>query len=290
MERLDRVTVPPPDEAATRAAREAGLGVYLRAFRARHGDDGRALRLPARRSLPLLLLAGAGLVVPALATRWAGPGLGVPLLLVPFGALGWFLWHAFRTPAPRALRPGEYVYLYERGLVCPGEGGAVPRAVPWRAVTAMHQDVTRTSVNGAYTGTHYAYRLLTGGQRPGVTVGGFLDEERVARPADSQIRELAQIVLDETVRRALQPAVTALEAGERVAFGEVALDGAGLVLPSGTAPWERVRGCEWRGDGLVVVRTTGAGRWAREAKDIPDFPVFWALVKELFPQAREFRR
>ncbi|WMX43837.1 hypothetical protein RGF97_01720 [Streptomyces roseicoloratus] len=161
--------------------------------------------------------------------------------------------------------------------------------MPWRAVTAMHQDVTRTYVNGGYTGTHYAYRLLTGG-RHGVTVGGFLNEETVARPTDSQIRELAQIVLDETVRRALPPAVAALEAGERVAFGEVAVDGRGIALPSGTAPWERVRDCEWRGDGLVVVRTAGAGRWAREAKDIPDFPVFWALVRELFPQAREYRR
>ncbi|XIE81211.1 DUF6585 family protein [Streptomyces sp. SBR177] len=110
------------------------------------------------------------------------------------------------------------------------------------------------------------------------------------RPADSQIRELAQIVLDETVRRALAPAVTALEAGERVAFGEVALAGEGIALPSGSAPWEQVRDVEWRGDGLVVVRTAGAGRWAREAKDIPDFPVFWTLVRELFPQAREHRR
>ncbi|MCX2180682.1 hypothetical protein KV205_09110 [Streptomyces sp. SKN60] len=288
MERIDRVTVPPPDEAATRAAREAGLGVYLRGFRARHGDGAQELRGRGRRCLPVLLLAAAGLALPALATRWAGPWLGIPLLLVPFGALGWFLWRSFRPPAPPPLLPGEYVYLYERGLVCPGKAGEA-RAVPWRSVTAMHQDVTRTYVNGGYTGTHYAYRLLTDG-RTGVTVGGFLNEEVVARPADSQIRELAQIVLDETVRRALQPAVTALEAGERVAFGEVALAGEGIALPSGTAPWERVRGCEWRGDGLVVVRTAGAGRWAREAKDIPDFPVFWTLVKELFPQAREFRR
>lgn len=294
MERIDRVTVPPPDEAATRAAREAGLGVYLRGFRARHGEGARELRVRGRRCLPVLLLAAAGLSLPAVATRWAGPWLGIPLLLVPFGALGWFLWRSFRPPAPPALRPGEYVYLYERGLVCPGEAGTA-RAVPWRSVTAMHQDVTRTYVNGGYTGTHYAYRLLTGTSAgadggAGITVGGFLNEEAVARPADSQIRELAQIVLDETVRRALQPAVTALEAGERVAFGEVALAGEGIALPSGTAQWERVRGCEWRGDGLVVVRTAGAGRWAREAKDIPDFPVFWTLVKELFPQAREFRR
>ncbi|MFD0366544.1 DUF6585 family protein [Streptomyces sp. NPDC127114] len=287
---LDRATVPPPSEAATRAAREAGLGVYLRAFRARHCDDERASARPGRRrrrTLLLLLLGAAGLALPAVATRFVGAWLGVPLLLVPFGALGWFLWRSFRPP-PAGLRPEEYVYLYERGLVCPGAGGAA-RAVPWRAVTAMHQDVTRTYVNGGYTGTHYAYRLLTGGGQ-GVTVGGFLNEETVAGPADSQIRELAQIVLDETVRRALPSAVTALEAGERVAFGEVAVDGRGIALPSGTAPWERVRGCEWRGDGLVVVRTAGAGRWAREAKDIPDFPVFWTLVKELFPHAREYRR
>ncbi|MEU7025826.1 DUF6585 family protein [Streptomyces sp. NPDC046275] len=288
MERIDRVTVPPPDEAATRAAREAGLGVYLRGFRARHGDETRESRVRGRHALPVLLLAAAGLALPALVTRWAGPGLGIPLLLVPFGALGWFLRRSFRRSPAAPLRPGEYVYLYERGLVCPGGAGAA-RAVPWRSVTAMHQDVTRTYVNGGYTGTHYAYRLLTEG-RAGVTVGGFLNEETVPRPADSQIRELAQIVLDETVRRALAPAVTALEAGERVAFGEVALAGEGIALPSGSAPWERVRDVEWRGDGLVVVRTAGAGRWAREAKDIPDFPVFWTLVRELFPQAREHRR
>ncbi|MFF5970463.1 DUF6585 family protein [Streptomyces sp. NPDC012769] len=287
MGQLDRVTVPPPDETATRAAREAGLGVYLRGFRARHATDEPT---PRRRPLGpylVLLLAGAALVVPALATRLVGPGLGVPLLLLPFGALGWFLWRSFPAPAV-TLRPGEYVYLYERGLVCPGENGTA-RAVPWRSVTAMHQDVTRTYVNGGYTGTHYAYRLRTGG-RHGVTVGGFLDEETVPRPSDPQIRELAQIVLDETVRRALAPAVTALEDGERVEFGDVALHAEGIRLPSGTAPWERVRRFEWRGDGLVVVRTAGSGRWAREAREIPDFPVFWALVKELFPHAREFRR
>ncbi|MFI8961643.1 DUF6585 family protein [Streptomyces sp. NPDC053493] len=289
MGQLDRVTVPPPDEAATRAARDAGLGVYLRAFRARHtGDDDE--RPAPRRSLspPLVLLAAAvALALPALATRLVGPGLGIPLLLVPFGLAGRFLWRSFRAPAA-ALRPGEYVYLYERGLVCPGEGGAA-RAVAWRAVTAMHQDVVRTSVNGGYTGTSYLYRLRVG-ERAGVSVGGFLNEETVPLPTDSQIRELAQIVLDETVRRALPPALTALESGGRVAFGEVVLHGQGIGLPSGTAPWERVRRCEWRGDGLVVVRTAGAGRWARQAKEIPDFPVFWALVKELFPHAREYRR
>jgi len=300
----DRVTVPPPDETATRAAREAELGVYLRGFRARHdaddcdeddrdqdgcAEDGRR---PGRRGtltrLCVLLLAGASLLLPAVATRLVGPELGVPLLLVPFGALGRFLWRSFRVTTP-SLRPGEYVYLYERGLVCPGEGGTA-RAVPWRSVTAMHQDVRRAYVNGGYTGTHYAYRLRTGA-RCGVTVGGFLDEETaVPRAGDPQSRELAQIVLDETVRRALPPAVTALEEGERVVFGEVALHAEGIALPSGTAPWERVRRLEWRGDGLVVVRTAGAGRWAREAKDIPDFPVFWTLAKELFPHAREFRR
>lgn len=289
MGEIDRVTVPPPDEAATDAAREAGLGVYLRAFRARHTESAHPGRGRSRSLRPLwvLPLAGASLGLPALATSLVGRGLGIPLLLLPFGALGLLLWRALRAPAT-ALRPGEYVYLYERGLVCPLEGGGA-RAVSWESVTAMHQDVTRTYVNGGYTGTHYAYRLLVDGPRE-VTVGGFLDEETVLPPDGSQIRELAQIVLDETVRRALPRATAALEAGERVAFGEVTLHGLGIGLPSGTAPWERVRRCEWRGDGLVVVRAAGAGRWAREAKEIPDFPVFWALVKELFPQAREFRR
>ncbi|MEU7019225.1 DUF6585 family protein [Streptomyces sp. NPDC046203] len=237
----------------------------------------------------MLLLAGVSLGLPVLATRLVGQGLGVPLLLLPFGVFALVLWRSLRVPATgAALRPGEYVYLYEQGLVCPAaDGGA--RAVPWRSVTAMRQDVTRTSVNGGYTGTHYAYRLSLGGARE-VTVGGFLDEETARPPDGSQVRELAQIVLDETVRRALPPAMSALEAGERVVFGEVALAGSGIGLPSGTAPWERVRRCEWRGDGLVVVRTAGAGRWTRESKEIPDFPVFWALVKELCPQAREVRR
>lgn len=296
MGEFDRVTVPPPDDAATDAARAAGLGVYLRAFRAQHGENpvgsaGAGDRRPVLAPLAVLLLAAASLALPAIATSLVGTGLGIPLLLLPFGLSGRLLWHSLRAPAS-ALRPGEYVYLYERGLVCPhADGGA--RAVPWGSVTAMHQDVTRTHVNGGYTGTRYAYRLLVDGLAGGpreVTVGGFLNEESVPRPADSQIRELAQIVLDETVRRALAPAVTALEAGGRVAFGEVELDGRGIRLPSGTAPWERVRHCEWRGDGLVVVRTAGAGRWARESKHIPDFPVFWALVKELFPEAREYRR
>ncbi|MEV5969498.1 DUF6585 family protein [Streptomyces sp. NPDC051921] len=288
MERLDRVTVPPPDEAATRAAREAGLGAYRRGFRARHTDDEGALRRPPWAPPLALLLALAAFTVPALASRAVGPRLGVPLLLVPFGAAAWFLWRLLRTRVA-ALRPREYVYLYERGLVFPGEGGEA-RAVAWRCVTAMHQDVTRVHVNGGYTGTHYAYRLRTG-TRGEVTVGGFLDEETVPLPADSQIRELAQIVLDETVRRAMPPAVDALEAGEAVVFGEVGLYGQGIRLPSGAVvPWERVRRCEWRGDGLVVVRTSGDGGWAREAKDIPDFPVFWSLVKELFPHAREYRR
>ncbi|MFI8823415.1 DUF6585 family protein [Streptomyces sp. NPDC053431] len=288
MEQLDRVTVPPPDEAATRAAREADLGAYLRGFRARHTDDPSALRRRPWAPPLVLLLVLASVAMPALASRLVGPRLGIPLLLVPFGAAGWFLWRWSRA-RETALRPGEYVYLYARGLVCPGEGGTA-RAVAWRRVTAMHQDVTRVHVNGGYTGTHYAYRLWTG-PREGVTVGGFLDEETVPRPADSQIRELAQIVLDETVRRALPPAVDALEAGGAVTFGDVSLHGRGIGLPArAVVPWERVRRCEWRGDGLVVVRTSGSGRWSREAKDIPDFPVFWSLVKELYPPAREFRR
>ncbi|MFI8521773.1 DUF6585 family protein [Streptomyces sp. NPDC085481] len=282
------MTVPPPGDVATLAAREAGLGVYLRGFRAQHSEG--ELRSRRRSLLPppvVLLLGVAALAVPVLATSEVGVGLGVSLLVLPFGVLGLVLWQSCRAPAA-ALRPCEYLYLYERGLVVPGEDGHA-RAVPWRSVTAMHQDVTRTYVHGGYTGTRYYYRLLTGG-RCEVTVGGFLNEETVPKPSDSQIRELAQIVLDETVRRAMPPAVTALEAGQPVAFGDVALDGEGIRLPSGTAPWERVKHCELRGDGLFVVRTAGVGRWARESKEIPDFPVFWALVKELFPHARESRR
>lgn len=280
----DRVTVPPPGEGDTRAAREAGLGVYLRGFRAHHSATER------RRGAPpavLLLFGVATLGLPVLATRLVAVWAGIALLVLPFGLLGRLLWRYGRAPGT-SLGPGEYLYLYERGLLCPGEDGRA-RAVPWRAVTAMHQDVTRTYVHGGYTGTHYSYRLLTGG-RHAVTVGGFVNEETVPKPTDSQIRELAQIVLDETVRRALPAAVATLEEGGSVAFGEVALDGQGITLPSGPAPWERVRRCELRGDGLVVVRTAGGGRWARESKEIPDFPVFWALVRELLPTAREHRR
>ncbi|WP_329426585.1 DUF6585 family protein [Streptomyces sp. NBC_01268] len=284
MTTCDRVTVPPPGEEATRAAREAGLGVYLRGFRAHHSEGER------RRGVPpaaLLLLAVAGLWVPVLVTRLVGAWAGISLLVLPFGLLGRQVWRYGRVPAA-SLRPDEYVYLYERGLLCPGaDGGA--RALPWASVTAMHQDVTRTYVHGGYAGTRYAYRLSTGGRRV-VSVGGFVNEETVPKPTDSQIRELAQIVLDETVRRALPTAVSALEEGGSVAFGEVALDGRGITLPSGSSPWERVRRCELRGDGLVVVRTAGGGRWARESKEIPDFPVFWALLKELSPTVREHRR
>ncbi|MFC8510076.1 DUF6585 family protein [Streptomyces sp. NPDC057411] len=280
----DRVTVPPPGEGDTRVAREAGLGMYLRGFRAHHSEGER------RRGVPpsaLLLLGVATLGLPVLATRSVAPWAGIVLLAVPFGLIGQLLWRHGRAPSA-SLRPGEYLYLYERGLLCPGEDGRA-RAVPWGAVTAMHQDVTRTYVHGGYTGTHYSYRLLTGGRRA-VTVRGFVNEETVPAPADSQIRELAQILLDETVRRALPVAVAALEEGGSVAFGEVALDARGITLPSGAAPWDRVRRCELRGDGLVVVRTAGGGRWARESKEIPDFPVFWALVRELLPTAREHRR
>ncbi|MER8041509.1 DUF6585 family protein [Streptomyces sp. NPDC094032] len=280
----DRVTVPPPGEEATRSARAAGLGVYLRGFRAHHSEGER------RRGVPpsaLLLLAVAALWLPVLATRLVGVWAGVVLLALPFGLLGRQVWRYGRVPSA-SLRPDEYVYLYERGLLCPGaDGGA--RAVPWASVTAMHQDVTRTYVHGGYAGTRYAYRLSAGGRRA-VTVDGFVNEETVPKPSDSQIRELAQIVLDETVRRALPAAVTVLEEGGSVAFGEVSLDGRGITLPSGTSPWERVRWCELRGDGLVVVRTAGGGRWARESKEIPDFPVFWTLVKELSPTTREHRR
>ncbi|MEU8758738.1 DUF6585 family protein [Streptomyces sp. NPDC048659] len=280
----DRVTVPPPGEEATRTARAAGLGMYLRGFRAHHREGER------RRGVPpaaLLLLVVAALGLPVLATRLVGAWAGVPLLVLPFGALGRLVWAYGRLPNA-SLRPDEYVYLYERGLLFPGRDGGA-RAVAWEGVTAMHQDVTRTYVHGGYAGTRYAYRLSTGGRRA-VTVDGFVNEETVPKPSDSQIRELAQIVLDETVRRALPRAVTALEKGGSVAFGEVALDGLGITLPSGRSAWERVRRCELRGDGLLVVRTSGGGRWARESKEIPDFPVFWALVKELAPAAREHRR
>jgi hypothetical protein len=258
-EGMSRHTVPntggvPPE--VTALARDRQLGEHLAAYRP---------KLLRRGVVILFGLAGGVCLVAALvfvlAEIWPA-GLA-------FAALGGlFLYLLARTPGLSGRHAAKRVDVFEHGFIQSDHGG--PRAdFRWDSIRSVCQRITRNYTNGIYTGTTYLY-LVT--REDGATV-------KLTQIYDG-IAALGETIAREVTRVQLPRAMAAIEQGQTVTFGDLALNAGGLGCSRhGVVPWTEIERVQVN-RGYVSLRR--AGKWlswsSKPASQIPNLFVFLTLV------------
>jgi Family of unknown function (DUF6585) len=247
-----------PDEVAALAAARH-LGAHVVTYRP---------TLFRRRAALLLALAGGGCLIGALAFvvgGWWPPGL----FLAALGGL--FLYLLARTPGLAGRQAAQRVDVFEHGFIQADHAG--PRAdFRWDAIASVCQRVTRNYTRGLPTGTTY---LFTVRRADGVTA-------KLTQVYDG-IATLGEIIAREVTRVQLPRALAAIEQGETLTFGDLALDADGVGCAGrGSLPWteiERVRVDR----GYICMRR--AGKWlawsSRPACQIPNVFILLTLADAL---------
>jgi hypothetical protein len=247
-----------PDDVAV-LARTRELGAHVATYRPR----------PLRRGVALLLgLAGGvcllGALVAVLAEVWPA-GLACAVL----GVL--FLYLLARVPGFSGRHAAKRVDVFEHGFVQSDRGG--PRAeFRWDSIGSLCQRITRNYTNGIYTGTTYLYTIT---RHDGVTVKLTEFYEGIAALGETIAREVGQVQLPR--------AMEAIQHGQTVIFGDLALNAGGIACTGrGSVPWTDIERVQVN-RGYVSLRR--AGKWlswsSRPASQIPNLSVFLTLAELL---------
>ena len=260
--------VPPPSPAVLEAAR--GLGEFVRGYTAGYRTSDKP---------PPGKAHNAGMFALVLATAALPLALG---LLVAWW-LGAALIAVFAFGLTVLLRkPVKHVFEFRAGLVGQTKDGL--DVIRWDEVAAVYQDVSQMFVNGGYSGTSHSYRLVkrTGGH---VTISGSVNEQDPAKSL-TDADELGAVVMREIPERHLATAVETLNRGGEVRFDKLTITPQAITTPVATTPWHEVRDLA-AGAGHVALHTTARKPWTLKIAEIPNFPLFWQLAKELHSKAHQ---
>ena len=265
---MAKPAVPPPSPAVLETARAHDLGEHVRGYIAvyrtgeKPGNTKSALMFAAG-----LVAAALPLALGVLVAWWLG------LVLLAGYAVVLTVW---------LRRPKDQVHEFQRGLVARTRNEVVP--VRWDDAICVYQGVSQIFVNGVYGGTGHEYRKRMADGRY-VELRGSVDE---GDPAKSQtdIDELGDAILREIPPRHLQAAVDTLNTGGDVRFDGVTINLRGITVPAGTVSWHELRDLAV-GSGIVWLHTAEKKPWQVKVVEIPNYPVFWTLAKELHTRARQ---
>ena len=258
--------VPPPSPPVLEAAR--GLGEFVRGYTAGYRTSDKPPPGKAHNAgMAVLILAASALplAVALLVVWWLG------VVLMAAFAVGLIVW---------LRKPVKHVFEFRAGLV--GETKDGVDAIRWDEVAAVYQDVAQMFVNGAYGGTNHSYRLVrrTGGH---VNVLGSVNEQDEAKSL-TDIDELGAVIMREIPERHLATAVNTLNRGGEVRFDKITLTQQAITTPTATTPWQEVRDLA-AGAGHIALHTAGRKPWQLKIAEIPNFPIFWRLAKDLQSKA-----
>lgn len=261
---MGQLAVPPPSPAVLQAAEAHRLGEFVRGYTANcRTSDKPPPGKGSQALMVVLFLAAAALPL----TLWLLVAWWVGLILIAGYAVA--LTVVLRKPV-------KHVYEFRAGVVAPVKQGL--DAVRWDEVACVYQSVTQHFVNGVYGSTGHSYRLVIGQNRH-VSFHGSVDEQKPDKSL-TDIDELGETVLREIPPRHLQTAADTLNRGGEVPFDKITITPAALITPAGLTPWQEVRDLA-AGGGHVAVHTAARKPWMIQIEEIPNFPVFWTLAKEL---------
>jgi hypothetical protein len=160
--------------------------------------------------------------------------------------------------------------VYEQGLALSDPSGL--RQFRWDAVDEVRQSVTKYYRNGVHTDTIYVYTVRTHDGRTLKFNNRF-----------AQIQALGDAI-QRNVSAALLPRyVQALNSGQRLSFGPLAIDRQGLYAGDKSLPWAEIEAVEIQ-NGAIAIKNA-AGDWCNWAPvklaQVPNFWVFYEIISYL---------
>jgi hypothetical protein len=188
-------------------------------------------------------------------------------------------------------RVAGYAHEFEYGFVWqPADAG--PEPYRWNQVATVNWYASKHYVNGAYTGTQYWLALASTDGRKMKLSGSCKDPAaKGARNADPNAPGylLYQFLIrarDTVCIIQLPDAITALNRGEQLSFGDLQISGAGIQAPKGFVPWPSIKAVSID-QGRVSVRQEGKffSLSSLPAEKIPNCPLFLNLAQMLTRKA-----
>ncbi len=178
-------------------------------------------------------------------------------IAIPLGLYG--LYSAWRNwPLAAALYDNGFAYNDRNGL----------KQVRWDNVEAVWQNITKHYRNGIYTGTIYLYTVQTKDKQKIVLDNKF-----------SKIADLGNAIVTGSTSALFPRYAQALQQGQRLTFGPLAIDPQGLYAGSKSLQWSEIKGIKIQ-KGTISVKKEGKWlNWATATvPQIPNFLIFYNLV------------
>ncbi len=157
--------------------------------------------------------------------------------------------------------------LYENGIAY--QSRTDMQQTSWSDVTAVWQSVTKHYTNGIYTGTTHRYTIQTNtGQR-------IVLDDRLGK----KVEELGKAV-QSAASNALYPRYwTAIQNGQRVDFGPLAMDNQKLYAGKKELRWDEIKAVKINKGLISIKKDKGWFSWATvTVPQIPNFFIFYDLV------------
>jgi hypothetical protein len=256
------VTTPPFPNAF--ASKGSGLGAPKRYFPVKKIHRVGSL-------LAFFFLLGAavmvfldGLLVAYQSYQKHGPAvIGDSLALPGLLALALFLaglaagWWAFTNR-------GRGVVVYERGFAIHDRKGI--QLWRWEEIVSLTEAVKRSYAGENSTGMRHVYRLVN-----------RRNQQLVLTDVYSKVEELAMIIRDTILPGQYEQAAQRYNAGQRLVFGPVIIDQAGIQMGKKTYAWAEVRQVSIR-RGILKISKTEAGWFNGASTPISAIPNLHVLL------------
>jgi hypothetical protein len=157
--------------------------------------------------------------------------------------------------------------LYEHGFAYRNQGPVVQAR--WDEIEGVWQAVTKHYYNGAYTGTSHVYTVqLKGGRK-------VVMDDKLGKDIEIMGRALHQGTAELLLPRYWQ----ALQMGQKLTFGPLALDRDKLYAGKKELPWSEIKAIKIEKGNISVKKDKGWFAWASATvPQIPNFFVFYELV------------
>lgn len=159
------------------------------------------------------------------------------------------------------------VNLYEDGFAYNDRKGL--QQVRWDQIEAVWQAITKHYRNGIYTGTTHVYTVKT-------TDGRKLAlDDRLAK-----VEDLGKAVQSGSIKAVWPKYSAALQAGQRLTFGPLAIDNSGIYSGNKSLRWDEIQNVKLAQGNLSIKKKEGGWfSWASAAvPQIPNFYAFYDLV------------
>ncbi len=161
---------------------------------------------------------------------------------------------------------GSAAALYEAGFAYVDRQGL--QQVRWDQVEAVWQAITKHYRNGIYTGTTHVYTVQTKDKRR-LTLDDKFDK----------IEDLGNAVQRGATQALFPHYAQAVQNGQRVSFGPLALDARGLYSGDKSLAWNEIKAVKLDRGSLSIKKEGGWFNWSTvTVPQIPNFFIFYDLL------------